>query len=314
MSKLAILFFTCRSLYSDLTLLWNPLGVLTSSAPHFNERVDVNYLDQQHDFARPWAKHRVQTYLWSSVYATVIAVGAIVGVGVGWIPMVPETGIWACALFITPVFVAFVASWVDAPGENRTTLEKANEFQMIWFVVAAAASELWWELAWLVGDLFGWMDLDANDRWGWIFWYYGINDVRYLNSDGPLWAMEVAAVGGAALMLVAWFKLRSAGNDPEKRIKPLWWCFFTMSVMLCVFFIYFVAEARHGFPNFPRHNFADVFFILIYENLPWLIAPMVSLPFVAKQLGYLYRQLPPKSADSSGSERLERDEPDRVLT
>jgi hypothetical protein len=27
---------------------------------------------------------------------------------------------------------------------------------------------------------------------------------------------------------------------------------------------------------------------LVYENLPWMIAPIVSLPFVAKQLGYLY--------------------------
>jgi hypothetical protein len=57
-----------------------------------------------------------------------------------------------------------------------------------------------------------------------------------------------------------------------------------------VFFIYFVAEARHGFPNFPRHGFWDVSIVLIYENLPWMIAPIVSLPFVAKQLGYLYRK------------------------
>jgi hypothetical protein len=28
--------------------------------------------------------------------------------------------------------------------------------------------------------------------------------------------------------------------------------------------------------------------VLIYENLPWMIAPIVSLPLVAKQLGYLY--------------------------
>jgi hypothetical protein len=59
-------------------------------------------------------------------------------------------------------------------------------------------------------------------------------------------------------------------------------------MMLTVFFIYFVAEARHGFPNFPRHGFWDVSIVLIYENLPWMIAPIVSLPFVAKQMGYLY--------------------------
>ena len=253
----------------------------------------MSYLDQKHDFAKPTASFRKKTYWWSAAYATVIATGLIVGVGVGALPMDPHVGIYGCVLFITPVFVAFAVSWMDAPGENRTTLEKANEFQMVWFLVAAAASELWWELAWLIGDLFGWMHLDAHDRWGWIFWYYGINDTRYLNSDGALWAMELAAVSGAAIMLFSWFKLRAAGNDPKLRIKPLWCCFFTMSVMLSVFFIYFVAEARHSFPDFPRHGFWDVSMILVYENLPWLIAPIISLPFVAKQLGYLYRQLPP---------------------
>jgi hypothetical protein len=274
------------------------------------EGVTVSYLDQKHDFTRPAAPFRKRVYWWSSAYATVVAVGLIVGVGVEWLPMDPEVGIWGCTLFITPVFLAFIVSWMDAPGENRTILEKANEFQMVWFVVAAAASELWWELVWLIGDLAGWMNLDENDRWGWIFWYYGINDTRYLTSDGDLWAMELAAVSGAAIMLYSWFKIRAAGNDPAKRIKPLWWCFFTMSVMLCVFFIYFVAEARHGFPHFPRHHFWDISMVLIYENLPWLIAPIVSLPFVAKQLGYLYRQLP--AATEEGALAVATEAPDDV--
>ncbi len=269
------------------------------SASEINQYArDVTYLEEKHDFAKPVAKVRVRTYWWCAAISAIIAIGAVLGVGLGWIPMDPWTGNIACFLFITPVFVAFAVSWIDAQGENRTTLEKANEFQMVWFVVAAAASELWWEVAWLTGDLFGWMHLTENDRWGWLFWYYGINDTRYLTSDGDLWAMELLAVLGAAIMLRAWFKLRAAGNDPEKRIKPLWHCFFTMSIMLCVFFIYFIGEARHGFPDFPRRYFWDVFLVLIYENLPWLIAPIISLPFVAKQLGYLYRQLPTRAIAS----------------
>jgi hypothetical protein len=262
---------------------------------------------QQHDFTKPWAKHRVRVYLWGSVFTAVVAVGAILGVGVGVIPMVPWTGNIACFLFMTPVFIMFWVAWKDAPGENRTALEKGNEFSMLWFCIAGAASELWWELAWLIGDLFGWMHLDETQRWGWVFWYYGINDVRYLESDGPLWAMELVVVIGAAVMLYAWWKLRKAGNDPAKRIGPLWWTFFTMAAMLTVFVIYFVAEARHGFPNFPRHYFWDITLVLIYENLPWIIAPIVSLPFVAKQLGYLYGQLALQSESTTAATVPARD-------
>lgn len=255
----------------------------------------------EHDFAKPWAKQRVRTYAWCAAFTTTIAIGSIIGVGVGFIPMVPLTGTIACFLFMTPVFVMFATSWRDAPGETRTTLEKANEFQMLWFCIAGAASELWWELIWLVGDLMGKMHINDHQHWGWVIWYYGINDVRYLTSDGPLWAMELTVVIGAAILLFSWWKLRKAGNDPDKRIRPLWWSFFTMSTMLTVFFIYFVAEARHGFPNFPRHGFWDVSIVLIYENLPWMIAPIVSLPFVAKQLGYLYGQKAVNSARMLGN-------------
>ncbi|WP_181428429.1 Emopamil-binding protein [Mycolicibacterium moriokaense] len=261
-------------------------------------RVIVTLVEREHDFAKPWAKRRVRIYAWCFAVATIIAVGVIIGVGVGLLPMAPGTGVVACFLFITPVFVAFVTSWIDVPGENRTTLEKANEFQMIWFVVAAAASELWWELAWLIGDVLGWMHLTEKQPWGFIFWYYGVADVRYLNSDGSLWAMEAAVVGGATILLVAWWKLKAAGNDPAKRIRPLWWTFFSMSMMVTVFFIYYVAEARHGFPDFPRRGFWDISIVLIYENLPWVIAPLISLPFVAKQLGYLYGKIALTSAST----------------
>lgn len=250
----------------------------------------------EHDFTKPWAKQRTRVYAWGSAFTATVAIGGIIGVGMGWLPMVKETGIIACTLFMTPVFIMFAMAWKDAPGEKRTTLEKSNEFSMLWFCIAGAASELWWEVAWLVGDLMGWMHLDETKPWGWVFWYYGIYDVRYLNSDGPLWAMELVVVVGAAVLLYVWWKLRKAGNDPEKRIPPLWWAFATMAAMLTVFFIYFVAEARHGFPNFPLRDFWGVTMVLIYENLPWMIAPIVSMPFVAKQLGYLYEQKALKSA------------------
>jgi uncharacterized membrane protein len=257
----------------------------------------------EHDFTKPWAQQRVRTYKWCAAITATAAISVVLGVGFGWIPMVPLTGTITCFVFMTPVFVMFATAWIDTPGEKRTTLEKANEFSMLWFCIAGAASELWWELIWLVGDLMGWMHINDHQRWGWVIWYYGINDVRYLNSDGPLWAMELTVVIGAAVLLYSWSKLRKAGNDPDKRIPPLWWTFATMAAMLTVFFIYFVAEARHGFPNFPRHGFWDVAIVLIYENLPWMIAPIVSMPFVAKQLGYLYGKRAQQAAFAESNRR-----------
>lgn len=247
-------------------------------------------VEQEHDFARPWAKQRVRIYLWCTVASAVSALGAIIGVGVGILPMTPETGIIACGIFTTPIMIAFATPWFDAPGETRTLLEKANEFQMLWFVAAAVGSELWWELPWLVADCFGLMNLTDQDKWGFAWWYYGVADVRYLQSDGSLWGLELVAVTGACMMLASWFKLRTAGNETAKRIKPLWWSFFSMSMMLTIFIVYYASEFRHGFDNFPRRDFWTISIVLIYENLPWLIAPVVSLPFVAMQLGYLYRK------------------------
>ena len=46
----------------------------------------------EHDFAKPWAKQRVRTYTWCAAFTVTIALGSIIGVGVGLIPMVPLTG------------------------------------------------------------------------------------------------------------------------------------------------------------------------------------------------------------------------------
>lgn len=80
----------------------------------------------EHDFAKPWAKQRVRTYTWCAAFTATIALGSIIGVGVGLIPMVPLTGTIACFLFMTPVFVMFATSWIDVPGETRTTLGKSQ--------------------------------------------------------------------------------------------------------------------------------------------------------------------------------------------
>jgi hypothetical protein len=165
-------------------------------------------------------------------------------------------------------------------------LEKANEFMIVWFPITAA-SQIFWELTWLVGDGLGWMNLTENDHWGWMWWFYGAADTRYLTSDPGLFGMETFAVLGGVVMIVLWWRLLTAGDDVRKRINALWLAVFALVNMLTVFGIYYVAEARAGFENIEQ-GFWGFALKFVFMNIPWLVAPVVSIPFIVKQLAYLY--------------------------
>jgi hypothetical protein len=38
----------------------------------------VTTLEEEHDFAKPWAKRRVKTYVWCSAFTATVAVGSII--------------------------------------------------------------------------------------------------------------------------------------------------------------------------------------------------------------------------------------------
>lgn len=241
---------------------------------------------EQHDFTRPWALRRKQVYIWSSIAGLLVTVIPLLMVGLGYWPMEP-TGFIVAAAICVPIIAPMVAAWWDAPGENRTTLEKANEFMIVWFPITAA-SQIFWELPWLAGDLRGWMNLTDADRWGFVWYFYGAADTRYLHSNPGVFGMETVAVIGGIIMIIQSPRLLSAGHDVAKRINALWWSFFAMSMMLAVLTIYYVAEARAGFVNVEQ-GFWGFALKFVFMNVPWLIAPAISLPFAAKQLAYLYR-------------------------
>ncbi|MCZ8377359.1 Emopamil-binding protein [Mycobacterium sp. CPCC 205372] len=243
-------------------------------------------MSRRHDFSRPWAHHRKQIYIWTSVLGTLISVVPVVLVGIGVWPMEP-TGFIAAAAICVPIIIPMAAAWWDATGENRTSLEKANEFMIIWFPITAA-SQIFWELTWLVGDAAGLMNLTEQDRWGWLWWFYGAADTRYLISDAGLFGMETFAVIGGIVMINQWWRLLTAGDDVPKRINALWWSMVSLVNMLTVFGIYYVAEARDGFANIEQ-GFWGFALKFVFMNIPWLVAPLVSIPFIIKQLAYLYR-------------------------
>lgn len=244
---------------------------------------------EQHDFTRPVAKRRTRVYQLCTLVMTVSAIAFIVGVGTGILPNSPATAWIGSLFFVTPFYVALATAWWgDAPGEKRTKLEKANEFQMIWCFIAAFGSEITWELPWLVLDAFGKMDLTADDRWGYFFYFYNQVDTRYLKSDPALYGMELTVVALSIVLLVAGWRIRKAGNgDIAQRIRMQWLSFASMTAMLTIFVIYYMAEVRNGFANI-RKGFWDIVIIFIYDNAAWAIAPIVLLPLVAQQLAYLY--------------------------
>jgi hypothetical protein len=239
-----------------------------------------------HDFTRPWANHRKQVYIWSSAAALLLTVIPLFMVGLGYWPMEP-TGFIVAAAICVPIIAPMAAAWWDAPGENRTTLEKTSEFMIVWFPITAA-SQIFWELPWLVGDAFGKMNLTEGDRWGFVWYFYGATDTRYLHSDPGVFGMETVAVIGGIILIIQSPRLLTAGHNVAKRINALWWSFFAMSMMLAVLTIYYVAEIRAGFVNIEQGawGFGIKF---VFMNIPWLVAPVISLPFVVKQLAYLYR-------------------------
>ena len=108
---------------------------------------------ERHDFRRPWARHRKRVYLWSSVAAALIAGVPILLVGLGVLPMEP-TGSIAAVAICGPIIAPMVVAWWDAPLENRTLLEKANEFMIVWFPITAA-SQVLWEFSWLASSPWG---------------------------------------------------------------------------------------------------------------------------------------------------------------
>lgn len=269
--------------------------------------------EEIHDFTRPVANRRKRIYFACTTVMTLAIVFFVVGVGTGFIPNSPTAAYIGSLFFVTPFYVALAAAWWgDAPGEKRTKLEKANEFQMIWCVIAAFGSEITWELPWLILDAFGKMHLTEDDRWGYFFYFYNQVDVRYLNSDPALYGMELTVVGLSLVLLFAGWRIKKAGNgDIAQRIRLQWLSFFSMTAMLTIFVVYYMAEVRHGFAN-VRKGFWDIAIVFIYDNMAWAIAPIVLLPLIAQQIAYLYRRQTLESVSAQATSPDGRPAPEAV--
>jgi hypothetical protein len=247
---------------------------------------------QQSDFARPVAPHRKRIYIAVAVISAITTLTPTLLVGFRVLPPEPTGFIWAvinCALLPIPLFVV----WWDAPGENRTVQQRVYEFILVWFPVTAL-TEIWWELPWLILDLFGVMKgAGPDDRWVWVWWAYGEADTRYLTGSSSVWAMELVAVIAGIMFGIAWIGLvrNKAGYDAEKRIRPLFLGLVGCAVSSAVVTIYYVTEFRSGFADIGLGLWEGVVFRFILWNICWVFAPFISVPLLIKQIDSSYRAL-----------------------
>ena len=60
----------------------------------------------------------------------------------------------------------------DAPGENRTRLDKAAELTLF-YLPYTACSQIGYELMFLIGHPLGWWTPTTDPGWKWLWWQYG---------------------------------------------------------------------------------------------------------------------------------------------
>ncbi len=246
-----------------------------------------------HNFFRPWAPHRIRIYQLMLILGVLITFIPWGGVVAGIFD--PRLSYWAWGILIyIPLLVPLFVAWWDAPGENRTQLERAFEFIVIWFPVTAS-SQITWEIPYLILDALGYMNGAGPENVGlWIWWGYGIVDTRYLTSDPSIFGMECVAVLGGLTLFRAFLQLRKAMQSGDQRnlIAPLWWGFFSLSLMWGVVLIYFIEEIYNGFGNlkYDHYGYAYSFwYVFVFMNIWWAIAPLIALPYTRKIIDYLYR-------------------------
>ena len=93
--------------------------------------------DREPNLARPWARHRVLIYLGVAIFTGLVFGLMTVGVGVGLIEPTFTSDVVANLLFGVPVILLPLVILWDAPGENRSRLEKAAELTLFYLPYTA---------------------------------------------------------------------------------------------------------------------------------------------------------------------------------
>jgi len=244
--------------------------------------------EHEPNFAQPWASHRARIYLAVAIFTAAVFVLMTIGVTVGLIPPSFTVDVIANLLFGIPVILLpFVILW-DAPGENRTRLDKAAELTLF-YLPYTAFSQIGYELMFLIGHPLGMWTPTTDPGWKWLWWQYGLADTRYVSGNPWMFALEVVGVTTGIVVITMWTRLIRPTLSTESRIRCLWVTFAGIAVLMSSTAVYFLAEVGAGFNDIGQGAYG-LWFKFIGENIPFIVLPPLVLYSIHLQIDYLTRR------------------------
>lgn len=249
--------------------------------------------DRTPDLAAPWAPHRRRIYLAVAAWTALVFVTMTVGVGVGLITPTFTSDVIANVLFGLPVIVLPLVLLWDAPGENRSQLDKAAELTLF-YLPYTAASQIGYELVFLIGHPLGWWTPTSDPGWKWLWWQYGLADTRYASGNPWTFGLEVVGVLTGTTVFVVWTRLIRRDMSPESRIRCLWLAFAGVAILMSSTAVYFLSEVGAGFSDIGQGGFG-LWFKFLGENIPFIVLPPLVLYAIHLQIDYLTRAAGPRS-------------------
>ncbi|MCV7061696.1 hypothetical protein H7I76_16995, partial [Mycolicibacterium vaccae] len=142
------------------------------------------------NFAQPWAPHRLKIYTWTGIFTFGMFLAVTVGVSFGVIPPTFTTDVVVNLIFGIPVILLpFVIFW-NAPGEQRTRLDKAAELTLF-YLPYTAGSQIGYELMFLIGHPLGLWAPTTDPGWKWLWWQYALADTRYVSGNPWIFALDI---------------------------------------------------------------------------------------------------------------------------
>jgi hypothetical protein len=244
--------------------------------------------ERETDFAQPWAPHRKRIYLAVAVFTSVVFGAVTIGVGVGLIAPTFTTDVIVNLLFGVPVILLPLVLLWDAPGENRSRLDKAAELTLF-YLPYTAFSQIGYELVFLIGSPLGWWQPTTDPGVKWLWWQYGLADTRYVSGNPLILGLEIIGVTIGVIVIATWSRLIRRDLSTESRIRCLWVAFACTASLTTSTAIYFLSEVGAGLNDIGQGAFG-FWFKFIGEQVPFIVLPPLALYSIYVQVDHLTRR------------------------
>ena len=250
--------------------------------------------DREPNFARPWAPHRVRIYLGVAIFTGLVFGLMTLGVGLGLIEPTFTSDVICNLLFGIPVILLPLVLLWDAPGENRSRLDRAAELTLF-YLPYTAFSQIGYELMFLIGSPLGWWGPTSDPGFKWLWWQYGLADTRYTSGNPWTFGLEIVGVTTGVIVIIMWSRLIRADLPAESRIRCLWVAFAGIAVLMSSTAVYFLSEVGAGFNDIGQGAYG-LGFKFFAENIPFMVLPPLVLYAIHLQIDFLTRRAGPTVA------------------